>query len=141
LNHLANQFFRNILPSWVLKYSTWLNHWDVACVGQYGRPAFSIRPFSHFDFIFKKVVFLQRRNGRVVECGGLENRCPFTRTGGSNPSFSATNSKPALCAGFFICKVRAPSLLERVCCANKNADEEGFELVKPLPFWDHEQSE
>ena len=22
----------------------------------------------------------------MVECGGLENRCPFARTGGSNPS-------------------------------------------------------
>ena len=31
-----------------------------------------------------------RRGGRVVECGGLENRCPFARTGGSNPSLSAT---------------------------------------------------
>ena len=25
----------------------------------------------------------------MVDCGGLENRCPFTRTGGSNPSASA----------------------------------------------------
>ena len=24
----------------------------------------------------KKVLYLRRRNGRVVECGGLENRCP-----------------------------------------------------------------
>ena len=31
----------------------------------------------------------ERRGGRVVECGGLENRCPFARTGGSNPSLSA----------------------------------------------------
>ncbi len=29
------------------------------------------------------------RDGRVVECGGLENRCTVTGTGGSNPSFSA----------------------------------------------------
>ncbi len=28
--------------------------------------------------LFKKIVFLQRRNGRVVERGGLENR--FTAT-------------------------------------------------------------
>ena len=27
--------------------------------------------------------------GRVVECGGLENRCTLTGTGGSNPSPSA----------------------------------------------------
>lgn len=31
-----------------------------------------------------------QRRGRVVECVGLENRSPFTRTGGSNPSVSAT---------------------------------------------------
>jgi hypothetical protein len=31
-----------------------------------------------------------RRNGRAVECGGLENRCPGNWTGGSNPSFSAS---------------------------------------------------
>ncbi len=42
----------------------------------------------------KIVLFLRRRNGRVVECGGLENRWPFTRPGGSNPSFSAVQKKP-----------------------------------------------
>jgi hypothetical protein len=26
----------------------------------------------------KKVLYLRRRNGRAVECGGLENRCPAT---------------------------------------------------------------
>ena len=40
--------------------------------------------------------FCARRNGRVVECGGLENRCPLARTGGSNPSSSAT-SKAQFC--------------------------------------------
>ena len=25
----------------------------------------------------------------MVDCGGLENRCPFAGTGGSNPSLSA----------------------------------------------------
>ena len=30
------------------------------------------------------------RGGRVVECGGLENRCTCKRTEGSNPSLSAT---------------------------------------------------
>ncbi len=34
----------------------------------------------------------KRRNGRVVDCGGLENRCPGDWTGGSNPSFSATDN-------------------------------------------------
>jgi hypothetical protein len=29
------------------------------------------------------------RGGRVVYCGGLENRFPLTRDGGSNPSLSA----------------------------------------------------
>ena len=33
---------------------------------------------------------LVRRGGRVVECGGLENRCAGNRTEGSNPSLSAT---------------------------------------------------
>ena len=41
----------------------------------------------------KIYIFAPRRNGRVVECGGLENRCTLTGTGGSNPSFSA-NSLP-----------------------------------------------
>ncbi len=30
-----------------------------------------------------------RRGGRVVYCGGLENRFGFTADGGSNPSLSA----------------------------------------------------
>ena len=46
--------------------------------------------------------FWARRNGRVVECGGLENRCPFTRTGGSNPSSSANHYKPDRKVGFFV---------------------------------------
>ena len=32
---------------------------------------------------------IERRGGRVVECTGLENRSPFTRTAGSNPAPSA----------------------------------------------------
>src|SRR5688500_2420416 len=31
----------------------------------------------------------RRRGGRVAECGGLENRCTLTGTGGSNPPLSA----------------------------------------------------
>lgn len=34
-------------------------------------------------------VFFIRRGGRVVDCGGLENRCACKRTGGSNPLPSA----------------------------------------------------
>ena len=37
-----------------------------------------------------KRFFSQRRGGRVVECGGLENRCGGDSTGGSNPPLSAT---------------------------------------------------
>ncbi len=32
---------------------------------------------------------MTRRGGRVVECGGLENRCRFAPTQGSNPCLSA----------------------------------------------------
>ena len=53
--------------------------------------------------VYKKFLLLQRRNGRVVECGGLENRCPVTRTGGSNPSFSANPQTNPGAAGVFIC--------------------------------------
>lgn len=35
---------------------------------------------------------LLRRRGRVVDCGGLENRCPLTGTVGSNPTASAKRS-------------------------------------------------
>jgi hypothetical protein len=45
--------------------------------------------------VIATVMVDKRRNGRVVDCGGLENRCPGDWTGGSNPSFSA----PALQAG------------------------------------------
>ena len=51
-------------------------------------------------FIFSSVdlrfffTFAVWRNGRVVDRGGLENRCACEGTGGSNPSFSAKT--PAL---------------------------------------------
>ena len=32
-----------------------------------------------------------RRDARVVDWGGLENRCPGNWTGGSNPSLSANS--------------------------------------------------
>jgi hypothetical protein len=46
--------------------------------------------------------YKRRRNGRVVDCGGLENRCPGDWTGGSNPSFSAPgmNTRPSVTAWF-----------------------------------------
>jgi hypothetical protein len=34
-----------------------------------------------------------RRGGRVVYCGGLENRFGFTADGGSNPSLSAISTR------------------------------------------------
>ena len=37
-----------------------------------------------------------RRGARVVEWGGLENRCTGDRTEGSNPSPSAKTSQPPL---------------------------------------------
>ena len=37
---------------------------------------------------------MRRRNGGVVDRGGLENRCPGNWTGGSNPSFSAETEQP-----------------------------------------------
>lgn len=36
-----------------------------------------------------------QRSGRAVYCTGLENRRPFTRSGGSNPSSSAPAENPA----------------------------------------------
>ncbi len=39
-----------------------------------------------------KEFFRQRRGGRVVEGGGLENRCGGDSTVGSNPTLSATDS-------------------------------------------------
>ena len=38
----------------------------------------------------------KRRCARVVEWGGLENRCSLTRTGGSNPSTSAHCHPPSV---------------------------------------------
>ena len=45
-----------------------------------------------------------RRGGRVVERGGLENRCAFTGTGGSNPSLSA--ERPRVSGALFF--LRSP---------------------------------
>ena len=40
----------------------------------------------------ERTVDPSRRGAGVVERGGLENRCPFTGTQGSNPCLSATTS-------------------------------------------------
>jgi hypothetical protein len=46
-------------------------------------------PLFHYSII----PFLRRRRGgRVVYCGGLENRFGLTADGGSNPSLSASFS-------------------------------------------------
>ena len=52
---------------------------------------------NQYKFACNHSEFVQtiRRNGRVVECGGLENRCTLARTGGSNPSFSADKNTTA----------------------------------------------
>ena len=47
----------------------------------------------------KKALYLRRRNGRVVECGGLENRCPPTGGPGvriplSPPKLSGQSHSP-----------------------------------------------
>ena len=44
-----------------------------------------------------------RRRGRVVDCGGLENRCTLTGTVGSNPTASANrfNDLDQNFSGFF----------------------------------------
>jgi hypothetical protein len=47
-----------------------------------------LNPALHRSFI-PTLHFGLRRGGRVVYCGGLENRFGFTADGGSNPSLSA----------------------------------------------------
>src|SRR5262245_37894533 len=42
--------------------------------------------------------FSTRRDGRAVDGGGLENHCTGNRTGGSNPSPSATIRRQSLMA-------------------------------------------
>ena len=59
------------------------------------------KAFNNYQIFQKYILFLRHwRNGRVVECGGLENRCPFARTGGSNPSFSADLNQSRRQPGF-----------------------------------------
>ncbi len=44
-----------------------------------------------------------RRGARVVESGGLENRCASNRTVGSNPTLSAQSKSPRFMRGFLLC--------------------------------------
>jgi hypothetical protein len=46
-------------------------------------------PCAHNHGPLNRAVPQARRGGRVVECGGLENRCRLTPTQGSNPCLSA----------------------------------------------------
>jgi hypothetical protein len=48
---------------------------------------------AHQDLVKSPPRSLPRRGGRVVECGGLENRCRFAPTQGSNPCLSAITYK------------------------------------------------
>ena len=50
-------------------------------------PTLSVRYCNSYLVVFGFVLLdLSWRGGRAVECGGLENRCGFTATVGSNPT-------------------------------------------------------
>ncbi len=48
----------------------------------------------------KKNIILHRRNGRVVECGGLENRCSVTAEPGVRIPLSPQNKRICYCDTF-----------------------------------------
>jgi hypothetical protein len=53
----------------------------------------------------KKALYLRRRNGRVVECGGLENRCPENSGPGVRIPLSppkASDQSRSFCCGIFV---------------------------------------
>ena len=50
---------------------------------------FAPAPMPPVRFIHQTTLGQSWRGGRVVYCGGLENRFGFTADGGSNPSLSA----------------------------------------------------
>ena len=94
---------------------------------------------------YEKILYLRRRNGRVVDCGGLENRCPGDWTGGSNPSFSAPYCRPGhlqvtqlLFSGY-----RRMSLLMRSIPEKQKSMRRGAYLQygAGFPEWDHEPAE
>ncbi len=63
----------------------------------------------------KKAEADTRRDARVVEWGGLENRCPGNWTGGSNPFLSADYFNPVIppigeMTGIFIFRLNEPGL-------------------------------
>ncbi len=62
----------------------------------------------------------------MVDCGGLENRCPGDWTGGSNPSFSAeaiTSVAQQSCATF--CFMKSPS---QTCLSEGSEIKQKFRL-------------
>jgi hypothetical protein len=55
--------------------------------------------------LVKKASADERRNGRVVECGGLENRCPATAGPGVRIPLSppkASDQSRSSCCGIFV---------------------------------------
>ena len=63
-----------------------------------------------------------RRDGRVVECGGLENRCsPSGEPGVRIPLSPQRQINPAACCGLFILQMSEPCLHERRQMKNKKA--------------------
>ncbi len=62
---------------------------------QHNRNAPGFYPLQHKS---RRLESHQRRSGRVVDCGGFENRCGLRLTGGSNPSSSATISLSTIVA-------------------------------------------
>ncbi len=52
----------------------------------------SLENLSYICSRYASRVWRVRRDARVVDWGGLENRCPGNWTEGSNPSLSATDN-------------------------------------------------
>ncbi len=77
-----------------------------------------------------------RKDGRVVECGGLENRCPLLRTGGSNPPLSAKQKSPP--KGLFCFEEPGKLACQRLGKTKKKVSEaNGAFLFDAPPLGDH----
>ena len=77
----------------------------------------------------------------MVECVGLENRSPFTRTGGSNPSASASQIKPAerSSAGFLHSGLSKTAGFRKGSGEKDSSDRSGLYLAcTRSPIGDHE---
>ena len=68
--------------------------------------------FRNFLPAFKVLVLLRRRNGRAVECGGLENRCTV-RYRGFESLFLRKKNLSSLLGRFFCFKRRKLSVFVR----------------------------